>query len=281
MPFDIFVRALWHSVRVDWSLRGCARKGHVTYAPDEDDLRSRLRVDTPAGEAWRCLRCAAFVVGPAAGEGPADEAPIVLRGKALKDATILRVLAAERLLRALLLLALGYGVLYFENAQTSVKQTFDKAIPAARPLAHVFSYDLDTSPTVDRIRHLLDSKQHTLTLVATGLFAYAALQILEGVGLWLLKRWGEYVAVVGTSVFLPLEVYELTDKVSALKVVALLVNVAAVVYLVWSKRLFGVRGGHAAFQAERQSESLLEVEAAATVSGGAAPATSPSRPAHR
>jgi uncharacterized membrane protein (DUF2068 family) len=257
---------------MDWSLRGCSRSGHVTYAPDEPSLRDRLHVDTPAGEAWRCLRCATFVVGPPAGTGPAEDAPLVLRGKALKDATILRLLAAERVVRGLLLLALAYGVVYFENAKTSIKDTFDKAIPAARPLAQVFNYDLDASPTVERVRHLLDSNQHTLTLVAAGLLGYAALQFLEGVGLWLLKRWGEYVAVVGTSAFLPLEVYELTDKVSWLKVGALVVNVAAVVYLVWSKRLFGVRGGHAAFEAERRSESLLEVEAAATVSAGAAPA---------
>jgi uncharacterized membrane protein (DUF2068 family) len=253
---------------VDWSLRGCARKGHVTYAPDEEALRERLHVTTPAGQAWRCLRCADFVVGEPHGSGPADRAPVVLRGKALKDATILRVLAVERFGRGLLLLALAYGVLYFKNAKTSIKDTFDHAIPAARPLARVFSYDLDTSPTVERIRHLLDSRQHTLTLVTVGLFAYAALQLVEGTGLFLLKRWGEYVAVIGTSVFLPLEVYELTDKVSVLKVLALLVNLVAVVYLVVSKRLFGVRGGHAAFEAERASESLLEVEQAAlSVSG--------------
>jgi uncharacterized membrane protein (DUF2068 family) len=236
----------------------------VTYAPDEQGLRERLRTETAAGEAWRCLRCGTFVVGAPHGSGPADEAPIVLRGKALKDATILRVLAAERFVRGLLLLALAYGVIYFEDARTSIRSTFDRAIPAAKPLADVFDYDLDASPTVDRIRHLLDSSQHTLTLVAVGLTAYGALQLLEGVGLWLLKRWGEYVAVVGTSLFLPLEVYELTEKVTWLKVAALLVNLVAVVYLVVSKRLFGVRGGHAAFEAERRSESLLEVEAAAT-----------------
>ena len=262
---------------VDWSLRGCARKGHETYAPEEDELRSRLRADTPAGEAWRCLRCAAFVVGPPGASGPADEAPLVLRGKALKDATILRLLAAERLGRGLLLLALAYGVVSFKDAKTSIKETFDKAIPAARPLADIFNYDLDASPTVERIRHLLDSSQHTLTLVSLGLVGYGLLQLVEGVGLWLLKRWGEYVAVVATSAFLPLEVYELTDKVSWLKVAALLVNLVAVAYLVWSKRLFGVRGGHAAFEAERHSASLLEVEAAATVSPGASPGTSPSR----
>jgi uncharacterized membrane protein (DUF2068 family) len=249
--------------RMDWSLRGCSRHGHATWAPDEEDLRSRLRVETPAGEAWRCLRCADFVVGPPSGSGPADQAPIVLRGRALKDATILRILAVERFGRGLLLLALAYGVVYFEDAKTSIRATFDKAIPAAKPLADVFNYDLDASPTVDRIRHLLDSSQHTLTLVSIGLVGYGVLQLVEGTGLWLLKRWGEYVAVIGTSVFLPLEVYELTDRITVLKVLALLVNLVAVFYLVWSKRLFGVRGGHAAFEAERQSESLLEVEAAA------------------
>jgi uncharacterized membrane protein (DUF2068 family) len=256
---------------VDWSLRGCARKGHVTYAPVEEDLRERLHVKTAAGEAWRCLRCATFVVGEPHGVGPAAHAPVVLRGKALKDATILRLLAAERFGRGLLLAALAYGVVYFKDSKTSIKRTFDEAIPAAKPLADVFNYDLDASPTVERVRHLLDSSQHTLTLVAVGLFAYAALQLLEGVGLWMLKRWGEYVAVVATSAFLPLEVYELTHEVSWLKVAALVVNLAAVGYLVWTKRLFGVRGGHEAFLAERDAQSLLEVEAAALTVDGKKP----------
>ena len=256
---------------MDWSLRGCARKGHVTYAPVEEDLRERLHVTTAAGEAWRCLRCATFVVGEPHGVGPAAHAPVVLRGKALKDATILRVLAAERFGRGLLLLALAYGVHYFQDSKTSIKQTFDKAIPAAKPLADVFNYDLDASPTVERIRKVLESNQHTLTLIIVGLIAYGALQLVEGVGLWLLKRWGEYVAVVATSAFLPLEVYELTEKVSWLKVGALVVNLAAVFYLVWSKRLFGVRGGHEAFVAERDAQSVLEVEAAALTVDGKKP----------
>ena len=46
---------------VDWSLFGCARKGHVTYAPDEPDLRDRLMAPTAGGTAWRCLRCGTFV----------------------------------------------------------------------------------------------------------------------------------------------------------------------------------------------------------------------------
>jgi uncharacterized membrane protein (DUF2068 family) len=248
---------------VDWSLRGCARKGHVTYAPTEPQLRDRLHATTAAGEAWRCLRCAAFVVGEPHGSGAADEAPIVLRGKALKDATILRLLASERFVRGIVLLALAGGVQYFKSSQTSVQATFAKALPAAEPLAKAFNIDLDKSPLVEHLRSLVNSSQHTLTLVTVGLVAYGVLQLVEGLGLWLLKRWGEYVAVVATSAFLPLEVYELTHHVTWVKVAALTINLVAVIYLVWSKRLFGVRGGHAAFAAERASQSLLEVEQAA------------------
>ncbi|MCU1588895.1 MAG: putative rane protein [Frankiales bacterium] len=248
---------------MDWSLRACGRKGHATYAPDEPELRERLHADTPAGEAWRCLRCGDFALGPPAGSGPADEAPIVLRGRALRDATILRLLAAERLIRAIVLLALGYGVLRFRGSQHNLRETFQRALPAAKPLERALHINLTDSAFVARIQKVLESRPHTLTLLATALFAYAALQLLEGVGLWLLKRWGEYVAAIGTSVFLPLEIHELTKKVTVLRLGALVVNVAAIAYLVWTKRLFGVRGGRVAFEKERESESLLEVEASA------------------
>jgi uncharacterized membrane protein (DUF2068 family) len=81
-----------------------------------------------------------------------------------------------------------------------------------------------------------------------------------------MRRWGEYFAVVATSIFLPVEIYELTEKVTVLRVILLLINIAAVVWLVWSKRLFGVRGGGPAFHAEHHAESLLTVERAAVES---------------
>src|SRR5260370_655440 len=75
---------------VDWSLLTCARKGHITYAPDETQLREQLHVPTPSGEAWRCLRCGTYVHGEPHGGGPAADAPLVPRGRALRDAFIMR-----------------------------------------------------------------------------------------------------------------------------------------------------------------------------------------------
>jgi uncharacterized membrane protein (DUF2068 family) len=259
---------------VDWSLRACGRKGHVLYAPDEPDLRERLTVETAAGSAWRCLRCGDFVVDEPTGSGPADDAPTVLRGRALRDALVLRLLGAERVVRAVVLLALAYGVARFRTAQGDLRATFERALPAARPLQDALHVNLTDTAFVARIQSVLSARPHSLLLLSCALAAYGALELLEGVGLILLKRWGEYVAAVGTAVFLPLEVHELLDRVTVLRVLAFVINVAAVVYLVLTKRLFGVRGGRAAFEREREQASLLEVETAASSRPGrtAAPA---------
>ena len=55
---------------------------------------------------------------------------------------------------------------------------------------------------------------------------------------------------MATVVFVPYEIYELTKSVTALKVVTLVINLAIVVYLLFSKRLFGLRGGGRAERAE-------------------------------
>jgi len=62
---------------------------------------------------------------------------------------------------------------------------------------------------------------------------------------------------------LPYEVYDLTVKITWLRLGALAINLLLVIYLVWSKRLFGVRGGKAAHQSRLRSESFIEVEQAA------------------
>ena len=255
----------------DWNVRNCGWHGHITYRPTEQELADRLHVETAAGDAWRCLRCGAFVVGAPHGSGPADHAPLVLRGKALRDAFILRLLAVERFVRGLLVLALAYGVYKFNDSKTALTQVFQTYLPLFKPIGDHLGIDLQDAGPVRLIDKLLHTPGSTLRMVALGVAAYGALQLLEGLGLWLLKRWGEYVAVVGTSLFIPLEIYELVERVTWLRIAALLVNLAAVVYILWTKRLFGIRGGHEAFEAERHEESLLEIErAAVTADAGSA-----------
>jgi uncharacterized membrane protein (DUF2068 family) len=69
-------------------------------------------------------------------------------------------------------------------------------------------------------------------LLAAGTLAYAAVFAVEGVGLVLRKRWAEWLTVVVTASFIPIEIYELVSHASAGKVAALVLNVAIVAYLV-------------------------------------------------
>ncbi|HEX6447615.1 MAG TPA: DUF2127 domain-containing protein [Streptosporangiales bacterium] len=242
---------------MDWNLLGCAHR-HLTYAPDEPEFRDRLHVHTPAGEAWRCLRCGTYVVGEPTAWGPVAEAPTPRRGRELRDAIVLRILAMERALRALVILGAAYAVWTFRNEKYDLQRAFDQNLPLLRPIADRLGWQLSDSALVHEVRHLLTISQTTLLIIALALVAYAAVEAVECAGLLSLRRWGEYFAVVATAAFIPFEIYELTEKQTWLRVVALLFNVAVVVYIVGTKRLFGARGGASAYEAERSSARIIE-----------------------
>ncbi len=248
---------------MDWALRSCSRRGHETYAPDEENLRARLHVLTAVGPAWRCLRCGVFVPGPARRSGPADAAPEIPHGRLLRDRFVLRLLALDRFVRAAVLGLVGCAVLRFRGEKGRVQAVFDEELPLLQPLADQIGWNIDDSKLVRAIDRAFTLSDTTLTWIAVAVFGYAVLMIVEGTGLWLAKRWGEYFAVIATAVFLPLEIYEIAERVTVLRVGALVINLAAIAWLVWSKRLFGVRGGAAAQRAEHDAESVLTVERAA------------------
>jgi uncharacterized membrane protein (DUF2068 family) len=255
---------------VDWSVRACGRHGHETYAPDEADLRARLTVVTPAGDAWRCLRCGDFVIGAARRSGPAADAPEVPRGKLLRDRTIMRLLAAERVIRGIVLLFVAYLLVRFRGSEAELKEAFTTDLALLHPLADQIGWNLENSRIVRGISRVFELSPSAITWITVGIVAYAFLQLVESYGLWNMKRWGEYLTVVATSVFLPWEIYEVTEKITVLRVGALIINIAAVIWLLWSKRLFGLRGGGAAYHAEHHAESLLTVERAALVQAATA-----------
>lgn len=248
---------------IDWNLQACGRQGHETYAPQEPELRDRLRIDTPHGQAWRCLRCADYVLGPPKQEGPADHAPEVPRGRLLRDRRLMRLLAVERAVRALILLGIALVVFRFSGSKEQLQQAFENDLPLLRPFADQIGWNVDNSAIVRGIRNVFDLSRTTLIWIGVGILGYVTLQLIEAVGLWMVKRWGEYFAVIATSLFLPLEIYELIERVTVIRVLALVINIAAVVWLILSKRLFGVRGGGAAYHAEHAAESVMTVERAA------------------
>jgi uncharacterized membrane protein (DUF2068 family) len=236
----------------------CSRNGHVTFAPDEPSLRAELGAALPGETAWRCLRCGTFVPGPPTLSGPASTAPVVPRGKEVRSKLILRLFAVERFLRALLFGALAVALWRFVANRSSIEAALNRDMPIVRDIFRDLGIDISHSKLYGLVQHALTLSGGTALLMAIGVTAYAAVEVLEGTGLWLARRWGEYFAMIATALGLPLEIYDLTRKLSWIALVLLALNLALVLYLVVTKRLFGVRGGKEAYDSRLRSESVLE-----------------------
>jgi uncharacterized membrane protein (DUF2068 family) len=253
----------------------------VTFAPDEPELAAQMGAMLPDGQAWQCLRCGAYVPGPPTRSGPAATAPVVPRGNEIRSKLILRVFAIERYLRGVIFGAFAVFLWQYRNSQTSIEQRFDRELPVVRNLFRQLGFNITNSKLVGLLHHALTLSSKTLTLLAIGLTLYAVIELVEGTGLWLARRWGEYFAMVATSFGLPLEIYDLARKVSATALVLFAINLALVLYLVITKRLFGIRGGKDAYDARLRSESVLETAeiAAARLAQPALPPAAASAPA--
>ena len=252
---------------MDWSLLGCGTSGHVTFAPDEPALRDRLTVATREGPAWRCLRCETFVIGEPMATGPAADAPRPRRAEQVRSALILRLFAVERFIRAVIIAALAIAVWRFSVSRLSLEEAYNQALPPLKALLRDFGFSVQHSKLLGLLHEAFTANSRTLGFIAIGLAAYAVIEVIEGVGLWMVKRWGEYFAMIVTSLGLPYEIYDLSNKVTVLRVVAFAVNLGLVLYLVLTKRLFGVRGGKKAYEGKLRSESLMDAEMKALAAG--------------
>jgi uncharacterized membrane protein (DUF2068 family) len=245
--------------RFHWELLVCGIRGHELIGTDARTLRREDAVVAreEAGVRWyRCVRCDSWLPLPPP-ESPARETPppreqieLPLRGKALRDRVVLRIIAIDRAIHFVVLAAVAVAVFLFAAHEVRVRDAFYRVMNAVqgtsgtpgRQSGHGF---------VHAVEHVFTLRSSTLYWVSAAAAAYAILEGLEAVGLWYQKRWAEYLTFIATIVFLPYEVYELTKTVSPLKIVALVINLAIALYLLYAKRLFGLRGGGAAEARER------------------------------
>jgi uncharacterized membrane protein (DUF2068 family) len=234
----------------------CALRGHVTPALDVTRLRPEDRelgveVEADGRRYARCLRCDAWREGfpptgaPAIGDvlPPLDALDLPRRGEPLYDAIVLRLIALDRAVHAVVfgLLAIALTVVDTRlfDLQSFAQDAADRLDGVASNTGPHASHDALSR----ELHRIADLRQGTVTTLAIVAAAYCVVEGVEAVGLWKERRWAEYLTVVATAGFLPLEIHELIDRVSVFRVSALVVNVAILVYLVYAKRLFGVRGG--------------------------------------
>ena len=244
--------------KLRYELIGCGLHGHELLGTDAAELRGgdNLFARESGGLRWyRCLRCDSWVVlsppgQPARRYPPSrEEVTLPLRGKPLRDRYVLRLIALDRILHFLVLSALAAAVFLFAGHKAALNADFTRIL---HDLQGGLGGPMVSSRQgiVHDLQRLFAVQLRNLYLLGVAIAAYAALEGVEAIGLWLGRRWAEYLTFVATVVFVPYEIYELTKSVTALKVLALVINVAIVAYLLISKRLFGLRGGGRAERAD-------------------------------
>lgn len=134
------------------------------------------------------------------------------------------LIAIFKLFKAALLVAAAVGA--FSLLHKNVAAVFMNLLDAL----HVDHDNNYLHSLVMKLGLLSDGK---LKAIGAGSFFYAAVLGTEGVGLWLEKRWAEYLTVIATSLLIPLEIYELAKHASVGKVIVLILNVAMVIYLIY------------------------------------------------
>ena len=252
--------------RLHWELIACGFAGHELVGTDAAHVEDGVYAREIEGVRWyRCLRCDSWLPLPPPAS-PTRETPpsrreieLPLRGKALRDKIVLRIIAVDRAIHFVVLAAVAVALFLVAANELALREYLFRVVNAFEGTTG--------NPTershgiVHTVLHALELRSSTLYVVAAAATGYAVLEGVEAIGLWLQKRWAEYLTFIATVVFIPYELWELSKSVSPLKMIAFVINVAIAVYLLLAKRLFGLRGGAEAEERARardQGWSALE-----------------------
>jgi uncharacterized membrane protein (DUF2068 family) len=203
---------------------------------------------------YRCLRCDSWLPlpspeQPTRAHPPArEEIALPLRGKRLRDRFALRAIAIDRAFHLVVLVGLGLLLLVFSAHRATLRHTFFKVVADLQG-GTVSGQHHSNHGLLHELDNLFTTSSAHLHLLAAVLLAYGVLEGIEAIGLWHERRWAEYLTFLVTASLLPFEIYEIANRTTTFKIIAFLINVAVVIYLLFAKRLFGLRGGFAADEA--------------------------------
>jgi len=140
---------------------------------------------------------------------------------------VLRTIALYKIIKVLLLLAVAYGELRLADASLAAKLL---SWAQARP------YGLEHRIVTQLLEWFSGLSVPRINALRIVTLAYAGVFAVEGVGLWMQKRWAEWLTTIITASLIPLEAWEMFFRPTIGKAVILLTNIAVVAYLVWHVR---------------------------------------------
>ncbi len=135
---------------------------------------------------------------------------------------MLVLIAAYKVLQAALFAAVGIGALRLLHKDASDVLAQITAALRFNPESRFVNFVLDEAALLN------DPILRRIGLVA---FSYAAVSLVEGIGLYLEKAWAEYLTLIITASFLPWEVFEVFRRLTWVRVALLIVNALVFLYL--------------------------------------------------
>jgi uncharacterized membrane protein (DUF2068 family) len=134
----------------------------------------------------------------------------------------LRVVSIFEATKGLLVLLTGFGLLAYLHKDLHLAAEHLVRRFHLNPARHYPRIFLDLADNVT------DAQLWVLALSA---LLYAVIRFVEAYGLWLQRRWAEWFGLVAGGIYVPIEIFEVTRKVTWPRVSLLIVNTAIVVYL--------------------------------------------------
>ncbi|MEO5656707.1 MAG: DUF2127 domain-containing protein [Nitrospiria bacterium] len=141
----------------------------------------------------------------------------------------LRFIIVEKTFIGVLFLSLSIGLLGLIDKDL---------VLVGRRLVAYLNLDTDNAYITLALEKLGVISTRAIVGISIGGFAYAILNLIEAYGLHRRLRWAEWLTVVATGILIPFEIYEVWHRQTPVRVGALVLNVAIVVYLAKHKELF-------------------------------------------
>jgi uncharacterized membrane protein (DUF2068 family) len=134
-----------------------------------------------------------------------------------------RIIAGYELFKGLLLLVLACGTLGF------VHKDVQEIVAGWIRALHFDPEGHHIGALLAKIGLLNDKRIEELSAIT---FFYSVLHLIEGVGLWLNKRWGKFFTIIVTGSFIPLEIYAMYEHFRIVKLVVFAANIVIIWYLI-------------------------------------------------
>jgi len=142
--------------------------------------------------------------------------------KQQKSKKILRLLSLFEAGKGLVVLLVGAGLLSLihKNAQQEAAEIVK--IFHLNPARHYPEIFINTIANLGNVR---------LWFLSISAILYSLIRFAEAYGLWYDRLWAIWFAVASSALFLPMELYELTEKFTIARTIILLINTLLVFYL--------------------------------------------------